>query len=293
MADSRLSSSLPGTLAWGCWRLDHDEPERAAAVLDACDAAGIRVLDTAPVYGYGTSFGVGHAERLLGAALAARPHIAARSLLVTKCGLDLPAPYDSSDARIDAECDASLERLGVDAIDLYLVHRPDLLTPFASLARTLDRLVESGRVRAVGVSNFSATQVEALQRHLHAPLSGHQFECSVLATGALSDGTLDQCQAHAMPAMAWSPLAGGALFGAPATATIARVQEELATVAGELNTEPATVALAFVLGLPSVMPVIGTQTPERIRAAARATELPLSRGQWYRLLAASRGAPMP
>lgn len=92
-------NELPGSIAWGCWRLDHDDVGRLVALLETCHESGIQVIDTAPVYGYGSRFGAGHAERMLGQAFQRRPDLRAHFTVVTKAGLDLPVPYDSSPQR--------------------------------------------------------------------------------------------------------------------------------------------------------------------------------------------------
>lgn len=283
-------SVLTGTLAWGCWRLDNDDVGQIIACLEACTEAGITVIDTAPVYGYGSEFGVGHAERMLGRAFAKRPELRERFTVVTKAGLDLPVPYDSSAQRLREECRTSLQALDDTTIDVYLIHRPDLLTSWGQLAETLDGLVESGQVRHLGVSNFTPAQVNALGTKLNAPLTTHQFECSLLHIDPICDGTLDQTQELDLAAMAWSPLAGGRLF---AENTKSAVVDRCRKLANEKDQSIARIALSFLLKLPAVMPIIGTMKPERIVDTGQASGGSLTRSEWYELMSAARGAPMP
>jgi predicted oxidoreductase len=213
-------------------------------------------------------------------------------VLATKGGITPGVPYDSSG--LVAAAEASLRRLRTDVIDLYQVHRPDLLTHPAEVAAALDALVRAGKVRWVGVSNHTPAQLEALAAYLEAPLCTVQPELSALALGALDDGTLDQAMRLGLTPLAWSPLGGGRLLAegaaAPQVAAVAAVLDELAAREG---VDRAAVALAFVLAHPSrPVPIIGTQRPERIRAAAAAARVHLDRRDWYRIVAAA-GRPLP
>ncbi|MGB6229067.1 MAG: aldo/keto reductase, partial [Litorimonas sp.] len=180
-----------GKIGYGCMGLvGHGLDEADRLIRTALDA-GMALIDTADIYGFGTDPGFGAAEAALGEVLAASPELRDRMTLATKGGIIPPRPYDSSRDYLMGALDASLARLRVDRVDLYQVHRPDLLVPMADLAATLDAMVESGKVGAVGVSNFTADQTRALAAHLRAPLVSLQPEFSVLAQGALDDGVLD------------------------------------------------------------------------------------------------------
>lgn len=286
-------STLPGTIAWGCWRLEDDDVGRLIALLEACHEHGIQVIDTAPVYGYGSRFGVGHAERMLGQAFNKRPELRQHFTVVTKAGLNLPTPYDSSRDRLVGECISSRQALGDDTLDVYLIHRPDLLTPASELAESLDQLVAENQVRHIGVSNFTPRQVDSLHAHLDTPLFAHQVECSVLHIDPIQDGTLDQTQTLDMQGMAWSPLAGGRLFNDLPDPTRDRVLPVLQRIANDKSRGVSQIALAFLLRLPRLMPIIGSMKPERIVEATMATSDDLTRTEWYAIMSAARGAPMP
>jgi aryl-alcohol dehydrogenase-like predicted oxidoreductase len=125
----------------------------AAALVHAALDAGITLLDTADIYGFDGAGGFGDAEALLGEVIAADPALRTRFVLATKGGIMPPLPYDQSAAYLSAAIDASLRRLQVDVIDLYQVHRPDILAHPAQVARVLDDAVAAGKIRAIGVSN--------------------------------------------------------------------------------------------------------------------------------------------
>src|SRR5262249_41999291 len=148
------------------------------------------------------------------------------------------------------------------------------------------------------VSNHAAAQTEALAAHLPFPLASVQPELSALATGALDDGVLDQAMARGLAVLAWSPLAQGRLAEGrdrrSTDARTARVVAALDAVAAAHGASRTAVALAWVLMHPSrPYALIGTQTPARIRESAAALEVTLTRSEWYAILVASRGAPMP
>ena len=166
-----------GPLAFGCWRYTHDDLDHAQRVLEAALDGGMNLVDTADVYGldFGGS-GFGENEALLGRVLARSPGLRDRMVLATKGGIAPPVPYDSSPAALRAACEASLRRLQVDVIDLYLVHRPDLFAHPADVAETLLALRSEGKIRAIGVSNHTAAQHVALEAHLGEPLATSQPE---------------------------------------------------------------------------------------------------------------------
>jgi predicted oxidoreductase len=182
--------------------------------------------------------------------------------------------------------------LGTDHIDLYQVHRPDHFTHPAELAATLDRLIAEGKVGAVGVSNHTVAQAQALQAHLSNRLVSTQPEYSLLELAPMRDGTFDMCQRDGVLPLAWSPLAGGRL------ATGEGVSPELVQVLDRLakreEVDRAAVALAFVLAHPAApVAIIGTQRPERIKEATAALGMRLDRSDLYELIAASDGRPLP
>jgi predicted oxidoreductase len=203
------------------------------------------------------------------------------------------AHYDATAANIERCVERSLKELHTDRIDVLLVHRPDWLTSAEETARGLLSVMRSGKVRSVGVSNYSTHQYSLLAKYLgHAPVT-NQVEINLLRMDAIYDGTLDQCQLHDSHPMAWSPLAGGRLLtGSDADA--ARTRAKLAEVAQAHGATPEQIALAWVAALPCrPQVVIGTNQPGRIREAAKATGIRLERQQWYELWEAAKGASVP
>ncbi|MFN0066859.1 MAG: aldo/keto reductase family oxidoreductase [Limisphaerales bacterium] len=298
-------------LAYGCWRLagtwnpaevTPDAEARGRAAVRAAVEAGFTGFDLADIYCHGVC------ERIFGDVLRGTPGLRERLVIVSKCGIRPPGDpagtpyrYDFSAAYIEASCEGSLRRLGIETLDVYLLHRPDYLMDPAEVAGAFDRLRRAGKVREFGVSNFAPSQVAALQAALPFPLVTNQVEFSLAHLAPLADGTLDQCLERRLTPMAWSPLAGGKLgdgaqrvLPAQEHYDTAAINFELDAIAGERGATRMQVALAWLLRHPAgVVPVIGTTDPARIREAAQAAALELTREEWYRLLVAARGEPLP
>ncbi|HSP30236.1 MAG TPA: aldo/keto reductase, partial [Ilumatobacteraceae bacterium] len=152
----RTIGSLPpvGPLSFGLWRYTDTDVATAQALLETALDAGMNLVDNADVYGFewgGTGFG--RVEEILGSVLAVAPALRERMVLATKGGITPPVPYDSSPGYLRSACEASLQRMGVDVIDLYQIHRPDLLSHPADGAGGMAALRDEGKIREVGVSN--------------------------------------------------------------------------------------------------------------------------------------------
>jgi predicted oxidoreductase len=282
-----------GPLAFGCWRFSDQSIGYTGELIETALDCGMNLIDTADVYGldWGGS-GFGSCEELLGKVLAARPALRHRMVLATKGGIWPGRPYDSSRTYIRDACDASLRRLRTDVIDLYQIHRPDPFTHPGELGEALGQLVESGKVREIGVSNYSPAQVMALQAHLPVELATVQPEFSAAHLDPIRDGVADQCNELGLTMLAWSPLAGGRLMSGEG------VRPELIAVLDDLaereHTDRASIAFAFVLTLPArPVAIVGTQNPDRLRAATGALNVTLSRDDVFRIIEASDGQRLP
>jgi predicted oxidoreductase len=309
LGKSGLKSSA---LAYGCWRLagtwspaevTPDIEAAGRAAIHAAYEAGFTFFDNADIYTGGVC------ERILGQALKEVPGMRDRVIVATKGGIcrpgepspNSPHRYDSSREHLVAACEASLRRLGLETIDLYMIHREDFLGDPEEVAEVFDTLHQSGKVRCFGVSNFRPTFVAALLKYCRQPVVAHQLEISLARLAPFTDGSLDQCLAEHMTPLAWSPLAGG-LMGDGATKllpaqrayktdTLLPVLDEIAAGRGVSRT---VIALAWLMKHPSgIVPIVGSAKPERIAEAAKAGELELNREEWYRLFVAARGEPLP
>ena len=286
---SRLSLSQ---IVYGMWRISDDantSPAHIQAKIEACLDQGITTIDQADIYGdYG-------AEELLGACLKAAPGLRDRIEIITKCGIVAPVGrhsaarvkhYDTSPAHIEASIDTSLKHMGTSHIDLLLIHRPDPFMCHEKTGRALDDAIASGKVRAVGVSNFRPHDFRLLQSAMHRELVTNQIELSLLHTSPMTNGDLAFLQEKAITPMAWSPLGGGALFG--------DTNPDLKALIGKLSqthaVDMAAIAVAWLLAHPAnIVPVMGTNRIDRINTFSDALKVKMDRETWFELYTAAIG----
>jgi predicted oxidoreductase len=286
-------------LVAGLWRLAEWEmsPNDLVGWIEECLGMGITTFDHADIYGDYLC------ERLFGEALAAKPSLREKMQIVTKCGIKLVSRYrpenavqyyDTSKAHIIGAVENSLEMLRTDHIDLLMIHRPDPLMNADEVAEAFDELRRAGKALHFGVSNFTPWQYELLSSRLDYPLVTNQVEISVMNLAALHDGTVDQCQQYRISPMAWSPFGGGELFQSDSEKAV-RVRRALTAVGDELGgVSVDQVALAWIFTHPArILPVLGTGKIDRIKAAAAAEGLSLSRQQWFAVWIASMGHEVP
>lgn len=291
-----------GAIAFGCWRFGGTDLATAQARIGTAVNAGMTLIDTADVYGLDNGCPWGAAEELLGQVLASTPGLRERVVLATKGGIQLErgaglgVPYDTSARHIATACEDSLRRLRTDVIDLYQIHRPDLLAHPAETAAALAGLVTSGKVRFLGVSNHTAAQTRALSAHMPdgIALQTVQPEFSVGQLAPIDDGVLDQAMELGLTPLAWSPLGGGRVVSdEPADERITAVRSMLDELAEHHGATRTQIALAFVLTHPAgVIPIIGTGNVDRIEESASAAVIALAKDDSYRLIAAA-GRPLP
>lgn len=300
LGNSDLESSR---LVYGCMRIagdgSKDDREKGKRAVHAAIEAGYTQFDQADIYSNGRS------EELLGEVLRESPGIRKQIIVTTKCGIRFagdpsdtsPGRYDFSASHITNSVEGSLQRLGIERIDLLLLHRPDYLFHPEEVALTLDALRKSGAVANFGVSNFSPSQVELLQSAFDEPLLVNQVQINIHEISALTDGTLDQCMRLDITPQAWCPIAGVAY---PAWGNTfseddeRRIREELDRQCEIYGVEDWIVALAWLLKHPAgISPIIGSTTPARIEAAKQALDIDYDREDWYRLLEARNGYPVP
>ena len=278
-------------LGYGCWRLVNMPMTEARERIEHVLAHGMNLIDTADVYGLdwgGTAFG--SAEELLGEVLKDAPGLRDQMVLASKGGIIPGVPYDS--ANLEQACNDSLRRLGVECLDLYQIHRPDMLTHPEETARVLQRLKDSGKVRAFGVSNYTTDQTSALMAYLPGEIISQQLQYSALHLDPLFDGTFDQCMQHQQTLLVWSPLAGGRL-GDPSTMPEGLVSV-LQTLAEREGVDLPTIGLAFVLAHPArPVALLGSLNLERLTLAQQALRVQLDRADVYQVIQAAVGGSLP
>ncbi len=280
-------------IAWGMWRFGTSSVAEGRTLIEAAFDAGVTLFDTADIYGFDGTGGFGDAEALLGKVFAETPGLRERMVLATKGGITPPVPYDSGNDYLMRALEASLTRMGVDHVDLYQIHRPDILTHPQEVARTLDAMVASGKVRAVGVSNHSLEQTRALAAFLSVPIASQQPEFSPLWTEPMTGGLFDHAMAQDMATLAWSPLGGGRI-AEPGNAREVAVATALDAVAARFSVGRAAAAYSWIMAHPArVIPIVGTQNVARIAELADTYQVRWSRQDWYDVLVASRGEKLP
>jgi len=288
-----MSGIVISSIAWGMWRFAGEDVAAAARLVNTVLDCGIILLDTADVYGPDNGEPFGAAEALLGQVFAQDSSLRARMVLASKGGIVIGTPYDSSPPYIAEAIDASLRRLGTDHVDLWQIHRPDILTHPQEVARALEDAHRAGKIRAIGVSNHTVPQIEALRAFLTIPLVSTQPEFSPLELGPISSGELDQAMQHDLVVLAWSPLGGGRI-GNPAPGRETEVAAALDRVAETFGVSRTAAAYSWIMAHPArPVPIIGSQRAERIAEANDAYKVKWTRTAWYDVLVASRGEALP
>ena len=281
----------------GGWSAEGPTPESTkkdhAGLLAALDA-GINFFDHADIYGRG-----GKSEEAFADLWELRPGIRDKIIIQSKCGIR-SGFFDFSYEHIVGSAEASLKRLKTDYLDVYLLHRPDTLVEYEEVAKAFDKLQSSGKVRYFGVSNHTAGQIEVLQKHLSQPLVTNQIQFSMVHAGIIdegiyfnrketigmqqSGGLLEYSRLNDITLQAYNSIAGGSFTGENAREEYKPLAALISKMAQEKGVSDETIVFAWVLRHPAkIQPVIGTRTPERIRAATEATKVELTRQEWYSL----------
>lgn len=285
-------------VALGCMRIGGMSDKEADVYFGNAIEAGYNYFDHADIYGGGKS------EEVFGGILKRNPGARDKIVIQTKCSIH-DGRYDFSKKHILSSVEGSLKRLGVERVDVLLLHRPDLLMEPEEVAEAFDELEAAGKVGAFGVSNHNPMQIELLQKQVRQRLLINQMQLSIphaymIASGANvnmqnneainRDGYLrDYCRLHGITVQPWSPLQHGFIAGAFLTndsyGELHKVINEIAEKYGITDTG---VAIAWLLRLPDKMqPIVGSTNPERIRRIAEAADITMSGDDWYRIYRAA------
>jgi predicted oxidoreductase len=309
-------------IAFGTWHLgetwDKTPPTdeikvRANALVKAAYEHGINHIDLADIYTLGKS------DELVGYALKQNPGLREKLILQEKGGIIVgadpdfgpPSRFDFSYEHLVKSVETDLKRLGTDYVDLFTLHRPDILVEPEEVAKAFDYLHAQGMVRYFGVSNHNAAQLELLRKHVRQPFVLNQLELNIMhhflisngmlvnqtaAQFANATGVLEYCRLHDIMIQAWSPLARGQLIAPKPDApqNVKNTAALVAELAAKKNTTKEGVALAWLLRHPAmIQPILGTHKVDHIANAVAADTVELSRQEWYSLLEAARGAGVP
>ena len=286
-AGPKVSPAIYGFYRWDAHDLNVKKME---TVIDLCLELGINTFDHADIYGdY-------QCEEIFGGVIRNKGIKREDIVLFTKCGLVVPSKnnpdvrvkyYDTSKEHIIKSLDNSLRRLKTDYVDIFLLNQLDPLSNLEETAITLQRLRESGKVKNIGVVNFSVFQHQLLSSYLRIPVVTNHIELNLLNTSAFDNGQIDYIKQKYMRPLATSPLAQGLIANSieKKPLLIRRKLEEFST---KYEAHIESIAIAWILKL-GALPLIGTTSEERIKNVAKALDVDLSRQDWYELYEASRG----
>ncbi len=301
--------TLPGTdlevpdVVLGLMRIQDKSDEEVRTLVTAARESGITFLDHADVYGSELH----GCERRFAEAMQLSPSEREQYVIQTKAGIVPDGPYfDFSHDHIIESVDGSLEALGTDYIDILLLHRPDALVEPEEVARAFDELSAAGKVRHFGVSNQTPRQIDLLRKHVTQPIVANQLQLSIthapiIAQGVAAnmqaldqsvvrdDGILDYCRLNDITVQAWSPFQAG-FFDGPFLGSdrYPELNASIERIAATYDVPPEAIAVAWITRHPARMQVVlGTTTPERVRAAARGSDVTLTKGEWYELFRAA------
>lgn len=301
----------------GGWTKNPIQAEHVKQAHEAVETAlanGINMFDHADIYAYGK------AETVFGQVLKENPSLRDKMIIQSKVGIrfpdeqrEVPARYDFSKSYILKSVDGILSRLGIDSLDILLLHRPDPLMDAREVGEAFGELKASGKVRYFGVSNMSAGQIQLLQQACGEKLVVNQLEMSLHKIGWLEtgvnvnqeaarnnifpEGTLEYCQLENIQLQAWGALAKGLYSGISleqADENVKKTAQLVQRMAEAKQTSREAIVLAWLMKHPAgIQPVIGTTNPARIVASTEAEKVTLSRDEWYMLYVSSRGVSLP
>ena len=282
----------------GCMRIAGMGSKDVDALVRTALDEGINFFDHADIYGGGQS------EEIFGKLLAEDPGLREKMFIQSKCAIH-DGLYDFSGEYIKRSVDGILTRLKTEYIDSLLLHRPDPLMEPEEVGEVFDELERSGKVRHFGVSNMNRYQMELLQSGVKQKLWADQLQMSLAHTSLIDEGinvntqfdggvmrgagTLEYCRMKGIGVQTWSPLQkgffGGVFLGDD---EYSELNWELDVLAKKYGVTSDAVAYAWLLRYPAKMQVVlGTTNPERVRSAAKAAEVELTKAEWYRLYKAA------
>ena len=284
------------TVAVGCMRISDKSEKEVSAFVNTALENGANFFDHADIYGGGKS------ESVFGKAIAGS--MRDKVIIQTKCGIR-QGRFDFSYEHITESVNGSLERLGTDYIDVLLLHRPDALMEPEEVARAFDELKASGKVRHFGVSNQNPYQMQLLQSCMDMPLCANQLQFGVMHAPMIQSGinvnmynesavnrdggVLDFCRLNKITIQPWSPMQYGFFDGCFIdNEKFPDVNSKMAEIAEKYGVSKTTIAFAWILRHPAKMhPVTGTTNLERLTDCLKASEVKLTREEWYEIYRAA------
>jgi len=280
----------PAVYGFYRWKVDENNTaEKMERMINLCLEVGINTFDHADIDG---SY---QCEELFGQVLGRRSIKREDIVIFTKCGRRIPDPrqpgirvkhYNTSGEHILQSVDNSLKRLKVDYIDIFLLDHLDYISNLDETAYTLRQLKESGKIKNIGVANFSVFQHQLLAAYLNMPIVTNHIELNLLNTSAIDNGQMDYIKQRYMRPLASSPLADGRIaFGQDELAV--KVRYKLQALAEKYSADIESIAVAWLIKL-GALPLIGTLNEQRVRNVVSAFDIDLDHQDWYDLYNVSR-----
>lgn len=285
-------------VAVGCMRIDSLDKKEAETFVQTAIDEGANFFDHADIYGGGKC------EEIFAEAVHMSPSVRENLILQSKCGIR-QGQFDFSKEHILSSVDHILKRLNSEYLDILLLHRPDALVEPEEVAEAFDKLESSGKVRHFGVSNQKPMQIELLKKHVKQPIVANQLQLSITNANMISNGVnvnmlidestdrdgsiLDYCRLHDITIQPWSPFQYGFFEGVFLdNEKFPELNAEINNVAEAHGVSNTTIAIAWLLRHPANMqPVTGTMNVQRIKDCIRASEVKLSREEWYAIYRAA------
>ena len=286
-AGPKVSPAIYGFYRWDMHEVNANKME---SIIDLCLELGINTFDHADIYG-------GYqCEEIFGEIIKNKRIKREDIVLFTKCGLVVPSPndanvrvkyYDTSKDHILKSLENSLRKLRTDYIDIFLLNQLDPLSDLEETALTLQKLRESGKVKNIGVVNFSVFQHQLLSSYLRIPIVTNHIELNLLNTSAFDNGQIDYLKQKYMRPLATAPLAEGQIANSIEKKPLL-IRRKLEELSSKYNANIESIAVAWIVKL-GALPLIGTTNEQRIKNISRAFDIDLERQDWYDLYQASRG----
>src|SRR6266487_192047 len=283
----KVSPAVYGFYRWGNGDLSQNKME---TIVNLCLELGINTFDHADIYGdY-------ECEELFGRVIKNKSVKRDELVLFIKCGINLPHPsrpdirvkhYDTSRKHILKSLENSLRNLRTDYIDIFLLNQLDPLSNLEETALTLHKLRESGKVKNIGVVNFSVFQHQLLSSYLRIPIVTNHIELNLLNTTAFDNGQIDYLKQKYMRPLAMAPLAEGRIANNIEKRPLL-IRRKLEELSPKYSANIESIAVAWIVKL-GALPLIGTTDEQRIRNIVGAFDIDLDRQDWYELYEASRG----
>ncbi|MGX7393741.1 aldo/keto reductase [Carnobacterium mobile] len=295
------SDLMVSNIGLGCMSMNRLTAKEATAVVQNALDLGVNFFDHADIYGKGKS------EEVFSEAVDLRSSIRDKMIIQSKVGIRT-GYYDFSKKHIIQSVNESLSRLKTDYLDILLLHRPDALVEPEEVAEAFNELEKSGKVRHFGVSNHNPMQIDLLKKTIEQDLIVNQLQLSVMHTGIIDAGinvntkhenainrdgsVLDYSRLKDMTIQAWSPVKaeGGVFIDNDA---YPEINAKLKEIGEKYGLDNSGTAVAWILRHPArIQTIVGTMTPERLKQYAQASEMVLSREEWYNIYRTA-GNPIP